>query len=104
MSPKDRQTVLAWHTLKKESNYVFNFREEIIAYCRSVVGILCRCCLSFRKLFHEITEVDPLHTITIASACQKVYGTNYLPKDTIAIIPPMGYTPETKQSLITHKW
>ena len=88
MSPKDKETFLAWHASKNESNYVFNFKEEIIAYCRSDVDILRRCCLEFRELFHEVTEIDPFRTITIASACHKVYRTNYLPKDTIAVIPP----------------
>ena len=37
MSPKDKETFLAWHASKKESNYVFNFNEEIITYCRSDV-------------------------------------------------------------------
>ena len=27
MNPKDRETFMAWHTMKKESNYVFNFQE-----------------------------------------------------------------------------
>ena len=104
MSPKDREAFLAWHASKKESNYVFNFNEEILSYCRSDVDILRRCCLEFRELFHEITDIDPFRTITIASACHKVYRSKYLLKDTIAIIPPMGYTPKVKQSLIAHKW
>ena len=53
MSAKDREAFLAWHASKKESNYVFNFNEEIISYCRSDVDILRRCCLEFRELFHR---------------------------------------------------
>ena len=83
---------------------MFNFKEDIATYCRSDVDILRRCCLEFRELFHNVTDIDPFRTITIASACHKVYRTNYLPKDTIAIIPPMGYAPEIKQSFIAHKW
>ena len=104
MSPKDRETFLTWHASKKESNYVFDFNKEIIDYCRSDVDILRRCCLEFRELFHEVTDIDPFRTVTIASACHMVYRSKYLPKDTIAIIPPMGYTPNAKQSLIAHKW
>ena len=104
MSPKDSETFLAWHTSKKESNYAFNFKEEIVKYCRSDVDILRRCSLEFRELFHEITEIDPFRTLTIASVCHKVYRTKYLPKDTIVIIPPLGYTPKAKQSLVAHKW
>ena len=103
MSPKDKEAFMAWHASKKESPYVFNFNEEIIAYCRSDVDILRRCCLEFRELFHEITDIDSFRTVTIASACHMVYRSKYLLKDTIAIIP-MGYTPKAKQSLIAHKW
>ena len=104
MNPKDRETFMAWHTTKKESNYVFNFQEEIVTYCRSDVDILRRCCLEFRELFHNVTDIDPFTTLTIASACHLVNRTNYLPKDTIAIIPPLGYCPKNKQSLFAHKW
>ena len=104
MSPKDRETFLAWHASKKESNYVFNLNEEILTYCRSDVDILRRCCSEFRELFHEVTDIDPFRAFTIASACHMVYRSKYLSKDTIAIIPPMGYTPNAKQSLIAHKW
>ena len=93
MSPKGRETFLAWHASKKESNYVFNFNEEILTYCRSDVDILRRCCLEFRELFHDVTDIDPFRAVTIASACHMVYRSKYLSKDTIAIIPPMGYTP-----------
>ena len=38
MSLKDREAFLAWHASKKEGNYVFNFNEEILSYCRSDHG------------------------------------------------------------------
>ena len=96
---------MTWHASTKESNYVFNFQEEILAYCRSDVNILRRCCLEFRELFHDVTDIDPFRTLTIASACHVVYRTSYLPKDdTIAVILPMGYCPKNNQSLFAHKW
>ena len=104
MNPKDREAFMAWHASKKESNYVFNFQEKILAYCRSDVDILRRCCLEFRQLFHDVTDIDPFRTLTIASACHLVYRTNYLPTDTIAVIPPLGYCPKNNQSLFAHKW
>ena len=104
MNPKDKEAFMTWHTTKKESNYVFNFQEEIVAYCRFDVDILRRCCLEFRELFHDVTDIDPFRTLTIASACHLVYRTNYLPKDTIAVIPPLGYSPKNNQSLFAHKW
>ena len=104
MNPKDKEAFMTWHTSKKESNYVFNFKEEIVAYCYSDVDILRRCCMEFRQLFYNITDIDPFRTLTIASTCHLVYRTNYLPKDTIGIIPPMGYSPNNNQSVFAHKW
>ena len=104
MNPKDKEAFMAWHATKMESNFVFNFHEEIIAYCRSDVDILHRCCMEFREMFYNITDIDPFRTLTIASACHLVYRTNYLLKDTIGIVPPMGYTPKNNQSLFAHKW
>ena len=40
MKPKAREEFLTWHKEKVESNYVFNFKEEIEKYCRSDVDIL----------------------------------------------------------------
>ena len=59
MSPKDRETFLAWHASKKESDYVFDFKEEIVTYFQSDVDILRRCFFEFRELFHEVTDIDP---------------------------------------------
>ena len=42
MNPKDKEAFMTWHTSKKESNYVFNFKEEIVAYCHSDVDIRTR--------------------------------------------------------------
>ena len=104
MNPKDREAFMTWHATKKESNYVFNFKEEIIRYCRSHVNILRRCCMEFRELFYNVTDIDSFRTLTIASVCHLVYHTNYLLKDTIGIVPPMGYTTKNNQSLFAHKW
>ena len=47
-----------------------------------------------------ITDIDPFKkTITIASACQRVFRTNFLQENTIGIIPSHGYNPEQTQSV-----
>ena len=64
MNPKDKGAFMIWHASKRESNYVFNFHEEIIAYCRSDVDILRRCCLEFRELVlqrHRHRSVHDAH-------------------------------------------
>ena len=104
MKPKVREEFLAWHKEKVESNYVFNFKEEIEKYCRSDVDILRNCCMKFREMLREITSIDPFEKcITIASVCHEVYRTNYLEKDTIAVFNNNRQL-KTKQSNIAVKW
>ena len=104
MKPKVREEFLAWHKEKVESNYVFNFKEEIEKYCRSDVDILRKCCMRFREMLREITDIDPFEKcLTIASACHEVYRTNYMKKDTIAVFNNNRQL-KTKQSNIAVKW
>ena len=103
MKPKVREEFLAWHKEKVESNYVFNFKEEIKKYCRSDVDILRKCCMKFREMLRNITDIDPFEKcLTIASACHEVYRTNYLEKDTIAVFNN-NHQLKTKQSNIAVK-
>ena len=104
MKPKAREEFLAWHKEKVESNYVFNFKEEIEKYCQSDVDILRKCCMKFREMLREITDIDPFEKcLTIASACHEVYRTNYMKKDTIAVFNNNRQL-KTKQSNIAVKW
>ena len=80
-------------------------------YCKSDVDILRRCVLKFRTLFQELTStkdskgIDPFERcITIASACNLVFRTTFLDYETIAIIPPHGYRPNAKQSVMAYQW
>ena len=69
-----------------------------------IVNILRRCCLQFRELFREVTDVDPFaQSLTIASACNLVFRKTFLIEHTIAVIPPCGYKPENKESVIAMK-
>ena len=88
MSPDEKEKFLEWHNGLKENNYVFDFQQEILTYCRSDVDILRRCCLEFRELFRHVTDIDPFEKcLTIASACNLVFRKNFLKENTNAIIP-----------------
>ena len=104
MKPEARETFLAWHKEQRESGYVFDFREEIVKYCRSDVDILRKCCMQFREMLRDITDIDPFErSLTIASACHEVYRTNYLKKDTIAVFQHDRQL-KMKQSNMAVKW
>ena len=50
MKPGERDAFIAWHDEQVANNYRYDFREEIIKYCRSDVDILRNCCLLYRKI------------------------------------------------------
>ena len=53
----------------------------------------------------EITGIDPFERcITIASAYNLVFRTNFLEPDTTGIIPHHGYRPEQKHSVKALQW
>ena len=104
MKPEAREAFLVWHKEQAESNYEFNFREEIVKYCRSDVDILRQCCIEFREMLRGITGIDPFEKcLTIASYCHEVYRTNYLKKDTIAVFQREREL-KMKQSNMAVKW
>ena len=95
MKPEAREKFMAWHQEQVENNYVFDFQQEILKYCRSDVDILAQCCKLYREMFrkatdttHDDTGLDPFDSAkTIASYCMQVYRTKFLKKDTIALLP-----------------
>ena len=104
MKPAEREAFIAWHQEQVDNNYVFDFRNEIIKYCRSDVDILAKCCLLYREMFKDQTGIDPFDkATTIASYCQQVYCTNYLEKDTIALLSQARQL-KTKQSHEALQW
>lgn len=109
MKPEAREKFLKWY--EENKNTPFDFQKEILRYCESDVDILRKCCLKFRTLFIDLTKkgdnkgIDPFENcITIASACNLVYRTNFLEHENIGIIPPHGYRPEEKQSTMAYQW
>ena len=104
MKPGEREAFMAWHDEQVANNYRYDFREEIIKYCRSDVDILRKCCLLYREMFRKETDIDPFNkALTIASYCQEVYRTNFLKKDTIAIFNHDRQL-KIKQSNVGVKW
>ena len=104
MKPEQRKAFIQWHDEQVANNYVFNFREEIIKYCRSDVDIMRKCCLMYRELFRDMTELDPFNkSLTIAGYCLDIYRTRFLKKDTVATFNRHRYL-KTMQSNMAVKW
>lgn len=99
-----------WYETTKDET--FNLKQELLEYCKSDVDILAKASLIFRKLFMNLTKkdsadsgVDPFQcALTIASACHLVYRRNFMPKDSIALIPDFGYQHSESTSYKARIW
>ena len=87
MKPEERSKFLKWYNDRVGENYTFDFKKEILEYCRSDVDILRRGMMKLREDFINLENIDPLRYITIALVCMMIYRSNYIPKKTIAIVP-----------------
>ena len=92
MKPDERSKFLKWYQERVSENFVFDFKKEILEYCRSDVDILRRGIIKFREDFIKVENIDPLRYITIASVCMTIYCSNYMPNKTIAIVPEYAKT------------
>ena len=92
MKPDERTKFLKWYEERVNENYVFDFKKEILEYCRSDVDILRRGIMKLRGDFIQLENIDPLRYITIASVCMTIYRSNYMPNKTIAIVPEYAKT------------
>lgn len=85
MSKTDRERFYLWYEANKDD--VFNFRHEIVTYCKQDVNLLKTVCLIFRSLIMDITSsptregIDPFDSTTIASTCMKIYRTKFLQEE-----------------------
>ena len=101
MKKDERTKFLKWYEERVRENYVFDFKKEILEYCRSDVDILRRGIMKLREDFIQLENIDPLRYITIASVCMTIYRSNYMPKETIAIVPEYVKTDNfSKMSII----
>ena len=98
MGEKERNELLEWLSERKDE--VFDFRKEMLEYCRSDVDILRQACLKFRELLMSATSVqrevindkgkkemkwfgavDPFDSVTIASVCMNVFRTKFIEEE-----------------------
>ena len=105
MTTDARTKFFDWYTPLKNSGYVFNLKKERWVYCDNDVYICAKAIMEFRSLVKQKTEVDPLlQAMTIASTTSIVYRQNFLPENTIGLIPPGGYKQVDTQSETAFIW
>ena len=70
---------------KSTEGKTFDFQQEMSRYCKSDVDVLRKGCMKLRELFIQIANIDPFQYITIASVCQAIYRSEFLPENTIGV-------------------
>ncbi|XP_078684907.1 uncharacterized protein LOC144918222 [Branchiostoma floridae x Branchiostoma belcheri] len=106
MSPDKRAQCMAFHAEKVKEGYVFDFVSDMTKYCITDVLVLERGLLRFRDTFGSATcGINPIDKpLTIASACNLVFRTNFLKANTIGIVPTGGYRHYELQSKEALDW
>ena len=100
----------AFYAINKYNLY--HHQNELEKYCESDVNILMEGCLRFRRIIMNQTKlhdadvgVDPFRVaITLPSLCNYIYRRNYMPPNSIAVIPDNGYYPRQNTSKKANQW
>ena len=91
MSRKEREFFLEWYN-NLSDDYIFDFKKELIKYCKQDVNILRAGCLKFRQLLINYTGIDPFaNCCTIASLTTHIWRKKYMPEKTVGVIPENNY-------------
>jgi hypothetical protein len=92
MNENERKKFFEWYEQQVSAGVVFDMKREIAMYCEQDVNILTEGCLAYRRLMCEETNVDPFCYVTCASVCRTVFLSRFLKPETIARVPPAGYS------------
>jgi hypothetical protein len=107
-----REEFLNWYETQVSSNKVFNFQEEFELYCASDVRLLTEACLVYSRANRAISKksetdegVCPFREkLTLASYCNFIYTRNYMPENSISMLPSCGFNPKSQMSKQCELW
>ena len=103
-STEGKQALEKWHQEQRDKEVVFDFQQELVAYCKSDVRILKEGCLTFKRLFETLTGFNPFDHINIASACNLDLRMNRMIPNSIASEPARGWKNRINQSNAAIEW
>jgi G:T-mismatch repair DNA endonuclease (very short patch repair protein) len=93
----ETRNFLPWYNQQQDVTD-WNFKEEMVKYCRADVELLSKAILKFRKMFMDSLDVDPFRYVTLASLCMSIYSNKFMPERTI-----VGNS-NTKTSIACKEW
>ena len=106
MMTSKKTELLRWHSDQVRRNVVFNFKQELLDYCKSDVALLKAGCQAFQREFQNEAGFNPMaECYTIAGACNLYWRKCHLRKNTIAVEPIQGWRGnQVNQSLKAIQW
>ena len=79
-------TFKPWYESVKDETW--NYKEEMIRYCRADVVVLSKAVLKVRKMFKDKFDINPFRYVTLASLCMAIFRGGYLEDKTIVSNEP----------------
>ena len=93
-----------WYEEQKNKQTIFNFKQELVTYCKSDVRLLQEGCLNFKTNFEEMAQFNAFEHMTIASACNRYLRSWCMEPNTIASKPLFGWRLKCNHSLSAIQW
>ena len=106
LTTEKKEELVNWYRNQVGQNVVFDFKKELIAYCKSDVNLLKKGCEAFQKEFENVAGFNPMEkSVTIAAACNLYWRMKHLTPDTIAVEPLHGWRgAQVNHSLKALQW
>ena len=92
MMAEKKKELMQWYGDQVRRNVVFDFKQELLDYCKSDVQLLKQGCQKFQREFASQAGFNPMEkSYTIASACNLYWRKHHLNPNTIAVEPIRGW-------------
>lgn len=106
LSTEKKEELVHWYGKQVAQNVVFDFKKELISYCKSDVNLLKKGCEAFQKEFEHEAGFNPMEqAYTIAGACNLYWRKKHLVPNTIAVEPLHGWRgAQVNHSLKALQW
>jgi hypothetical protein len=98
MMPDDYDNFKKWYAEQKGLTD-WNFKEEMLRYCRGDVELLSKAIVEFRKMRKDNLDTDPFRYTTLASLYMNIYINEFIPEKTI-----VGNSTKKKDSIVCREW
>ena len=104
MRPKERKSFETWHKdevnkYKLDKEKLYYPVQELLKYCDQDVRILAQGFQKYRmEWMEQFPDMDPAGFLTFPQFNNALFRTHYMPKDSLALLPPQGFQMENNKN------